>query len=163
MNVVRLPTQPRLRSLLAGSAIIALLVGVAGCHKRSNAIEVHPVCGVVTLDGKPVEDALVVFCPQSPALPAAIGKTDGEGRFKLTTTIANDGAAIGAYCVTVTKKTVNGMTRKEANEYMERHHQPPPLPAIVHHLPKKYADAAETPFRIEVNANTTDVDLAMKQ
>ena len=64
----------------------------------------HPVEGTLTLNGQPLANAQVVFHPKSPVdkkIVAARGRTDASGNFKLTTYDAHDGAAEGAYAVTV--------------------------------------------------------------
>ncbi|WP_437206059.1 carboxypeptidase-like regulatory domain-containing protein [Planctomicrobium sp. SH664] len=85
-----------------GLAMVALFC--TGCS-RSSSIDrpdVFPVAGVVILNGKPLADATVVFQPQEHEF-AAMGKTDSEGRFQLTTFDSNDGAVPGSYRVSVVK------------------------------------------------------------
>lgn len=65
-----------------------------------------PVTGVVTLNGKPVEDAGVMFMSSNGGRPAS-GVTDADGRFKLTTFKQYDGAVLGQHVITVTKKKKN--------------------------------------------------------
>ena len=65
----------------------------------------EPVSGTVTLNGAPVEGAVVAFSPQSADGHAAFGKTDAAGNYTLTTQQADDGAMVGSYAVTVTKST----------------------------------------------------------
>ncbi len=67
-----------------------------------------PVRGVVTCNGKPVANGVVNFTPMPDQGRAdgnrgrvALGKTDSEGRFKLTTYHNDDGALIGRHTVTV--------------------------------------------------------------
>jgi hypothetical protein len=58
---------------------------------------------VVTYRGQPVEGALVTFV--SPGAPRySMGKTDGEGKFSLTTYEPDDGAFAGKHTVLVVKK-----------------------------------------------------------
>jgi hypothetical protein len=74
-----------------------------------------PVSGTVLFQGKPFEGAEVVF--RSDSVPRnAVGKTDSQGKFRLTTYENHDGAIIGEYRVTVTKTQVNQeMTGDAAN------------------------------------------------
>src|SRR5258706_3906708 len=53
---------------------------VDGCRKAGP--EIAPVSGRVTLDGKPLEKADVVFQPDN-GKPPASGRTDAEGRYEL--------------------------------------------------------------------------------
>ena len=62
------------------------------------------VDGVVTYEGKPIDEAQVVFHPlDAMAAPdnRPLGITDEQGHFRLTTFEANDGAPTGTYKVTV--------------------------------------------------------------
>ncbi len=80
---------------------------VVGCGD-SGEYAVVPVSGVVTCDGKPVANATVNFSPlpdedrpaESPG-KLALGMTDEEGRFQLTTYQNNDGAIKARHRVTV--------------------------------------------------------------
>jgi hypothetical protein len=58
--------------------LLGLLFG--GCRKSGP--ELAPVSGRVTLAGKPLEKADVVFQPDS-GKPPASGRTDAEGRYEL--------------------------------------------------------------------------------
>jgi hypothetical protein len=58
------------------------------------------VTGIVTLDGKPIPDAYVVFTPKGPGR-ASQTKTDSEGRFTLQFNANNPGALVGDHSVTV--------------------------------------------------------------
>lgn len=81
---------------------------VSGCGGPDPYATV-PVTGVVTCNGKPVANGVVNFTP----LPdqegrgegnrgrVALGKTDSEGKFTLTTYQNNDGAIKGRHTVTV--------------------------------------------------------------
>jgi hypothetical protein len=141
-----------------------LAIDLLGCHGRSGgAANAVPVIGVVTLDGKPIEAALVVFCPETPTSPAASGKTDQEGRFTLTTNAATSGAAPGKYRITVTKEVVIGLTREQADAYVHRNHRPPPPPKITHLVPAQYAAVATSPLEVDVKPGMSDVSLALKK
>jgi hypothetical protein len=75
-----------------------LLVGVlllTGCGGMSR------VEGYVTLDGQPLEGALVVFTPEEGGTQAS-GKTDGTGYFRLSSFRRGDGARQGNYRILVT-------------------------------------------------------------
>lgn len=62
---------------------------VLGCENEPQAsIQTCEVVGKVLLDGKPLENAKVVFLPQetgsgTPSYPLAFGTTDKQGRFPL--------------------------------------------------------------------------------
>ena len=62
-----------------------------------------PASGVVTLDGKPVDGAQVIFVPNPPASTGAYASTDMNGKFSLRAFEEKDGAVPGAYKVQVSK------------------------------------------------------------
>jgi hypothetical protein len=87
----------RCRSVIA----LGLLVLTAGCGSQF-----VPVSGRVTLDGKPLANAMVVFEPLSddpnPG-PGSTGKTDKDGRYTLTLmTGKGSGAVVGLHKVSIT-------------------------------------------------------------
>ena len=90
------------RELLAiGSLFTASCFLLGGCS-GSGRPPVAPVEGRLTYQGKPVADATVVFlCPGAPR--QAVGMTDAEGNYRLTTYEPNDGATVGTHVVTVKK------------------------------------------------------------
>ena len=73
-----------------------------GCNTTSNPAT-SPVTGTVTLDGKVVEGADVIFTPTDTAQRPAMGITDAQGKYSLGTFKADDGAMPGQYTITVTK------------------------------------------------------------
>jgi hypothetical protein len=89
------------------SFVLVLLL--AGCGGRS--VKTTPVSGRVTLDGKPLPDAMVMFVPAvgaSPAdqdpLPSSVGTTDGDGRYSLVLNSGGkaNGAVVGKHKVIIT-------------------------------------------------------------
>jgi hypothetical protein len=80
-----------------------LLAFVGGCKDRNFV----SVTGVVTLDGKPVEGAAVIFHRLEGNGDSAIAGTDAEGRFELKTEEVS-GAWVGNYEVAVRKVRTEG-------------------------------------------------------
>lgn len=87
--------------------ILALFTGVlVGCGgaPEDNRPDRTPVSGSVVIGGVPVPGAMVVF---SPAIQeggrGAMGTTDKDGNFALTTFEKGDGAVPGDYIVLVSK------------------------------------------------------------
>jgi hypothetical protein len=82
----------RLRACLASGVLAVIL---AGCGSHPTV----PVSGRVTLDGKPLPDATVMFVPLADAatkdpLPSSVGVTDADGRYSLV--LNSDGKTKGA-------------------------------------------------------------------
>ena len=96
-----------------------------------------PVNGTVLLDGKPVAGATVMLIPRERGRPA-LGKTDAQGKFTLSTYTQGDGALPGLHRVTVTLV----------------HEQNGQLNWIV---PKKYADYKTSPLAIEITGPKSHV------
>jgi hypothetical protein len=62
------------------------------------------VSGVVKYQGQPLENAQVVFIPDTASAPPASGATDKNGRYHLMTHVPGDGAIVGKYRVMVTAR-----------------------------------------------------------
>jgi hypothetical protein len=77
--------------------ILLAVVAAVGCGGKPVKVE-----GVVTLDGTPVQGAMVSFVPEKGDRQAN-GLTDADGVFHLTTFNTADGALPGTYKVTVEK------------------------------------------------------------
>lgn len=107
----------RFRWTLVVNAILApLLVGMTGCGDPG--IGAVKVSGTVKLDGAPVRGASVIFNPDQGG-QAAAGLTDAEGKYKLTTEKAGDGAVPGSYKISITKnenETLDLPTKVDPND-----------------------------------------------
>ena len=91
--------------------VIGLLLW-AGCSRpmrdkwRDELPPTHPAGGRVVYNGKPLEDATVVFITKTPGSNrtiASTGCTDAAGRFMLRTNISSNGAIAGQHQVMITK------------------------------------------------------------
>ena len=78
--------------------LFALLV-ISGCGGTST----HPVTGVVTLDGAPLQGAHVIFYPIEGGRTNSIDVTDAAGAYDLTYTSTKTGAMIGDYKILILK------------------------------------------------------------
>jgi hypothetical protein len=88
------------------SSIASLALGacwlLGGCTGAPDRPATVPVRGSVSYQGKPVAGAAVAFLAKGAPRPA-IGTTDAQGNFRLTTFTADDGAVPGEHLVTVEK------------------------------------------------------------
>lgn len=153
--------------------VTVLLLGSTafyGCN-NSGLPKTEKVSGQVTYKGDPVENATVIFSRGSKNIAQgeiALGKTDADGKFVLTTHLSGqadvEGAIVGDYEVTVSKKIPPpGMTQAEYDKKMDAINkaseqgsvQPPgmELPPLVEMLPRKYSAAAATELKAEVKPN----------
>ncbi len=98
--------------------LILLALGgivVAGCG-RTGLKGLVSAEGVVLCDGVPLEGAVVSFFPSSEEGRSAVGRSDVNGKFILTTLITNDGAFPDTYKVAVTKNSKPTLEVPEAKE-----------------------------------------------
>jgi hypothetical protein len=116
------------RYRVASASIAIGALALAGCGR--GGLNLAPVEGVVTYQGQPLADAGVLFKPTQG--PFAMGVTDADGRFSLTT--ANqDGALIGDHKVAISKA-----------QTITKHIRGNPFPVYETKplVPEKYFDAA---------------------
>jgi hypothetical protein len=76
-----------------------LLLSFAGCGKTG--ADVAPVTGRITLDGKPLEKADIVFQPDG-SKPPSSGRTDADGRYQLVYKRGVMGGMVGSNTVRIT-------------------------------------------------------------
>ncbi|MFN7844181.1 MAG: hypothetical protein ACK5YR_18625 [Pirellula sp.] len=90
---------------MARLSLCCMLVGLllSGCNSTEGRVQTNKVKGKVTYNGSPVASATVTFSPQEKGTPTAMGITDGQGVYTLTTYDSGDGAAAGIYKVLVYK------------------------------------------------------------
>lgn len=154
-------------ALLLGVA--SLCSSVAGCSRaegEAERVEVYPVTGKVTLAGAPVANASVTFSPKS-GQPVALGRTDSQGVYKLTTYEGEDGAAAGDFVALVTKETVSPeksgpVAHDPNNPYQPTGHGAPNRVKTTSALPTKYSSADQSDLAVSVKAegeNTMNLDL----
>lgn len=92
-----------MNQILFGVSIL-LTLSVAGCGSGAEGGKpVFPASGTVKMFGGPLSGATVAFAPTAEGQPTAIGRTDNEGKFVLTTYDYEDGAAEGKYKVVISK------------------------------------------------------------
>jgi hypothetical protein len=104
-------------SSLAGLLAVCVAMGCSGAEGDAGRVDVYETTGKITLDGKPLADAVVTFSPKGEQ-PVAIGRTDSSGNYSLRTYEPDDGAAAGDFTVLVSKPASGGsssMTLEEAH------------------------------------------------
>ncbi len=79
--------------------IVILLACFAGCGKTGP--EVAPVTGRITLDGKPLENADILFQPDGSKPPSA-GRSDASGHYELAYKRGVMGGMVGSNTVRIT-------------------------------------------------------------
>jgi len=150
---------------------IACLLGMpwlTGCGSKFPAT--RPVTGIVLYHGKPVQGATVLFSRGSRNIAAgevAMGKSNAEGRFTLTTHFGSEsdakGAPVGQYEVTVSKHIPpKGVSESQYQAMVDAANklgatgvavapdkQPPPL---VEMFPEQYSVVGKSKLTADVTA-----------
>ncbi|WP_238388836.1 carboxypeptidase-like regulatory domain-containing protein [Roseimaritima ulvae] len=103
--------------------------------------------GTVTVDGSPIEGAVVTFQPTGGR--PSVGTTDASGQYTLRYSASIDGALIGAHKVVIT--TERATSGGEGSE--------PLVEGRKEILPAKYNEATELTAQVEAGSNTIDFDL----
>ncbi len=85
------------------AAVCLLLAG--GCT-RADRPPLGTVTGTVTLDGRPLADAMVAFTPEGPGR-TSLGTTDATGRYRLAYLRDIAGARPGRHVVRITTGSVD--------------------------------------------------------
>lgn len=144
-------------------ALMIAFTALSGCGPRS-LFPTEYVEGIVTLDGKPIENAVVNFTPEIPGegMPA-IGRTLADGGYQLTALSGgrpHKGTMIGKYQVTIildarerepTQKEIDMMTKGASID----------IP-IIHIVPPEYNNSETSGLTAEVvkGKNVFDFDLS---
>jgi hypothetical protein len=150
------------------TALLALAAfTIVGCGESKPTT--YPVSGVVTYKGAPVEGATVGFSSTNPEIQPAIGVTDAQGKYTLTTFEKDDGALPGEFTIHVFKydrkqtapemDTSGVQVDEMPDDYSPEEMAEEPLPK--HLLPEKYSAPHSTPLKTTIQAgeNTYDINL----
>lgn len=122
-----------------------LVLACLGCTPGGPAIE--PVEGTVTLDGKPLPNASVVFVPEEDRPAGAT--TDSQGHYVLTFTEGREGAVLGKHKVQI--RTARDPGETPSGE---------PIPAAPETIPMRYNAKTELEFTVEAGKkNIANFDL----
>jgi hypothetical protein len=126
--------------LTAGAALVAVFGALAGCS--DGGPKIVPVSGIVLIDGQPLTYGHIQVLPAG--WRPASGRIGGDGRFTLTTTVSNDGCAVGTHPVVILAgESLNPETMKW-------------------HAPQKYADVATSNLTVTIAGPTDDLKIELK-
>lgn len=117
-----------------------LTISFVGCGK--SGADIAPVAGRITLDGKPLENADIVFQPDG-SKPPSSGRTNADGRYELAYKRGVMGGAIGSNTVRITI----------SSEVVEN---PPSIPA-------RYNSASELTKEVKSGQNEFNFDLTTNE
>ena len=140
--------------------LVLFLFFLAGCGQRNpNLPAQYPVSGTVTLDGKPLAGAGVMFLPRGDTRgTGAMGTTDEAGKYTLKTDYGGPGAPEGEFAVTISK-----VVNRDGTPYV-------PNPDVAEAggretLPGRFSDSMKTELSAQVakEGNTIDFELKSKR
>jgi len=162
------------------NALLALVViGVVfslGCPQQgADRPKTFPVSGTVTLNGQPVEGAIVTFVPTAGG-KGATGRTDASGKYTLTTFASGDGAVPGQYNVKIVKFETTGTEAAAgpggaemdeeaytaAQDAAQEGGEEEAAGAPKNLLPEKYADPATSGLKATVKEGDNTIDFALE-
>ena len=131
------------------AAILIAFVSLSGCG-GGNSLELAPVGGKVTFQGKPLDHGNVVFLPQGDAKgPQASGVIQPDGAFTMKTA-GREGAVVGRHKVTVQCRRV--VTPEEAKILV--------IGELL--IPQKYSRLDKTPLEIDVQKGGNEFPIELK-
>ena len=134
------------------SLFTALMICLAmtGCN-RDGLPGLVPAAGIVTLNGVPVERAIISFAPTSTSsgVRSASAMTDQNGRFVVTTLNYGDGIHPGEYQIIVTKTTGTGgdLSPEESGRGGSGDDR-----QMVNHLPSKYGNKDTSGLTVSISS-----------
>lgn len=151
--------------------LFAILLGVSsGCGKKGPPTQY--IEGVVTLDGKPVEKALVGFIPTQSAdmsnpnnlnVPLiATGNSDADGKFRISAVQGGKigrGTTVGEYRVMIVKKEMTNIPVGQKGKPTPVMKGPPKFRYVV---PKVFEDPNKSGIVVTVKKGTNKFDFALK-
>jgi hypothetical protein len=130
-------------AVMLGAVVVFLAGSLVGCGGPEN---IASVSGTVTLDGTPLEGAIITFTPTGEGSPS-YGRTDASGNYTLQYSREVSGAEIG-------KHTVSVSTHSEGDPDAE-----PPMPATPEKVPARYNVYSELTETVKAGSNTINFDL----
>ena len=143
--------------------MLLLTLAAAGCGGGPKGIPTNYVEGIVTLDGSPVEGALVTFIPAAADGKTATGYADNTGKYTLTSDggVPQKGALEGEYKVTVVKKSVDKTEPRPKPSGRETSPPPAKKNTQTYITPKVYSDVKQTPLTATVKKGKNDIPLTL--
>jgi len=125
---------------------------LAGCGPGGPTLAI--VEGVVTLDGKPLGDAMVIFVPEAGGRPSAAQTTD-SGKYRLVYGPAAAGATLGRHRVGISKVLPGRRLSRPGVPDDEAEHEQVEL------VPARYRQPGS--LTADVNAGRNTIDFALTQ
>ncbi|MGL4943067.1 MAG: carboxypeptidase regulatory-like domain-containing protein [Thermoguttaceae bacterium] len=159
-----------MKNLVFASVLFCVVsLSIVGCAEKvpSDVPQLYPTSLTITLDGSPIEGAVVSFTGENPGTLPVGGSTNASGVVEMFTNGRYKGAPVGKYKVTISKRqAVEGPTSKtpaptdpaELDKYKRAVSNERKYVELV---APEFLDPGKTPLAIEVtngkNQQTFDV------
>lgn len=132
----------RFLSLSIMAALLGILAMTVGCGDPN----MGRVYGTVTLDGQPLDGAMVTFAPAEGGGRPAAGRTDNRGRYQLVFSRDARGALVGPHRVSIS--TYNELPGEDGDDQV-----------IPERVPAQYNVQSELTRTVERGSNEFNFDL----
>jgi len=124
---------------------------VSGCGRTADGPQLGKVSGQITLDGKPLANAVIGLTPEGQSGSPSYGTTNEQGQYTLKYSQDRQGATVGRNLVRITT------ARMEEDEQGEDKEVPEKLP------PKYHVEAESNPdMQVEVKPGENTFDFELK-
>ena len=145
---------------LRDSLLLASILFVAGCSQGPEGPPLVPVEGTITLDGKPLGKADLMFVPDGDTRgQGGVAQTDQEGKFTLLSQDRkHKGAPVGTYRV-----IINKLVKPDGSDYVpDPNAGPMDTGGFRELLPAAYSDMGQTQLTATVpEAGVKDVEFKL--
>jgi hypothetical protein len=148
----------------AGSWLVLAVFLIAGCKTAPPGPPLVPASGTITLDGKPLAAADLIFVPYGDTKgQSGVARTDGEGKYELLTADRqHKGVAVGSYRV-----VINKLVKPDGTDYVpDPNAGPIDTGGFKELLPAVYSDMGQTELEINVpegGSKSLDFKLSSKK
>ncbi|HWL08015.1 MAG TPA: hypothetical protein VNQ76_06415 [Planctomicrobium sp.] len=127
---------------------IVMSAGCGGSRSKGDRPATVRARGVVTYQGEPVTDAVVVFQPSTQGGFAASALTDQKGEFDLKTFPPDSGAVPGMYAVAILKVSQEDIYSEET--------QKASVARLRSLIPSQYSNASKSGLNVEIPPKGTE-------
>jgi hypothetical protein len=140
-----------------GCLFATLLVACVGC-----GVKLQPAGGKVLVDGKPVQEGTIMFCPTAKGRPATARILE-DGSFTLSFEKPGDGLPLGDYRVVIVADVWKEGKKTKAQELDEANMKRQGIidtstltgGTLIHVVPPEYNDITTTPLTQTVSSSST--------
>jgi hypothetical protein len=148
--------------LAAVAASLLSTVGMTGCGVSWASPNRPPLWGTVNYNGKPVENAVIVFMPADRGKTTwGAGRIDKGGRFSLSAYQAETGLDPGPYNIFFRTAPANVVATR-AKQVADAEQDPKQVQAVTFALPEKYTGPKTSGLEFTFDGRPQRIDLDMK-